>query len=142
MAHECPIHVCAQAGELAERKSSETKSNLLRDIAVFHKRIEIPWLGQLTFTYLNPSLPVEHRPSTTSRHRTLFSAALAIPDQLVHCCFSSWQGLQSAKADKSLYICLPQKCVSKKSEVLFCSGFCCCCVFSEISGSEEKSPFS
>ena len=40
-------------------------------------------------TYLCPSLPVEHRPSTTSRHRTLFWAALVIPDQLVPCCFSS-----------------------------------------------------
>ena len=40
-------------------------------------------------TYLRPSLPVEHRPSTTPRHRTLFWAALAIPDQLVTCCFSS-----------------------------------------------------
>ena len=34
-------------------------------------------------TYLCPSLPMEHRPSTTPRHRTLFWAALAIPAQLV-----------------------------------------------------------
>ena len=40
-------------------------------------------------TYLCPSLPVEHRPSATPRHRTLFWAALIIPDQLVPCCFSS-----------------------------------------------------
>ena len=40
-------------------------------------------------TYFCPSLPVEHRPSTTPRHRTLFWAALVIPDQLVPCCFSS-----------------------------------------------------
>ena len=40
-------------------------------------------------TCLCPSLPVEHRPSTTPRHRTLFWAALVIPDQLVPCCFSS-----------------------------------------------------
>ena len=40
-------------------------------------------------TYLWPSLPVEHRPSTTPRHHTLFWAALVIPDQLVPCCFSS-----------------------------------------------------
>ena len=40
-------------------------------------------------TYLCPSLPVEHRPSTTPRHRTLFWAPLVIPDQLVPCCFSS-----------------------------------------------------
>ena len=39
--------------------------------------------------YLCPSLPVEHRPSTTPRHRTLFWAALVIPDQLVPCYFSS-----------------------------------------------------
>ena len=39
-------------------------------------------------TYLCPSLPVEHRLSTTPRHRTLFWAALVIPDQLVPC-FSS-----------------------------------------------------
>ena len=40
-------------------------------------------------TYLCPSLPVEQRPSTTPRHRTMFWAALVIPDQLIHCCFSS-----------------------------------------------------
>ena len=40
-------------------------------------------------TYLCPSLSVEHRPSTTPRHRTLFWAALANPDQLVPCYFSS-----------------------------------------------------
>ena len=40
-------------------------------------------------TYLCPWLPVEHRPSTTPRHRTLFWAALVIPDQLVPCCLSS-----------------------------------------------------
>ena len=32
---------------------------------------------------------MEHRPSTTPRLRTLFWAALVIPDQLVPCCFSS-----------------------------------------------------
>ena len=32
---------------------------------------------------------MEHRPSTTPHHRTLFWAVLAIPDQLVPCCFSS-----------------------------------------------------
>ena len=42
-----------------------------------------------SLTYLCPSLPVEHRPSTTHRHRTLFWAALVIPDQLVPYCFSS-----------------------------------------------------
>ena len=40
-------------------------------------------------TYLCQSLPVEHRPSTTPRHRTLFWAVRAIPDQLVPCCFRS-----------------------------------------------------
>ena len=39
--------------------------------------------------YLCPSIPVEHRPSTTPRHRTLFWAALVIPNPLVPCCFSS-----------------------------------------------------
>ena len=38
-------------------------------------------------TYLCPSLPVEHRPPTTPRHRILFWAALAIPAQSVPCCF-------------------------------------------------------
>ena len=46
----------------------------------------------LGVTYLCPSLPVEHRPSTTPRHRTLFSAALVIPDHfgslLFQLCFS------------------------------------------------------
>ena len=32
---------------------------------------------------------MEHRSSTTPHHHTLFWAALAIPDQLVPCCFSS-----------------------------------------------------
>ena len=54
----------------------------------------LPWtivlsLWTTILTYLCPSLPVEHRPSTTPRHRTLFWAALVIPDQLVPCCFSS-----------------------------------------------------
>ena len=40
-------------------------------------------------TYICPSLPVEHRPSTTPCQHTLFWAALVIPDQLVPCCFSS-----------------------------------------------------
>ena len=39
--------------------------------------------------YLCPLLPVDHRPSITPRHRTLFWAALVILDQLVPCCFSS-----------------------------------------------------
>ena len=43
----------------------------------------------LILTYLCPSLPVEHRPSTTPRHHTLFWAALVITDQLVPCCFNS-----------------------------------------------------
>ena len=46
-------------------------------------------LTSILLTYLCLSLPVEHRPSTTPRHRTLFWAALVIPDQLVPCCFSS-----------------------------------------------------
>ena len=40
-------------------------------------------------TYLGPSLPMEHRPSTTLRQRSLFWAVLAAPVQLVPCCFSS-----------------------------------------------------
>ena len=40
-------------------------------------------------TYLCQLFQVEHRPSTTPHHRTLFWAALAIPDQLAPCCFSS-----------------------------------------------------
>ena len=40
-------------------------------------------------TYLSPSFPVEHRPSTTPHHRTLFWAALVIPDQFVPHCLSS-----------------------------------------------------
>ena len=43
----------------------------------------------LLLTYLCPSLPVEHRPPTTPRHRTLSWAALVIPDQLVPYCFST-----------------------------------------------------
>ena len=51
----------------------------------YHIKTHTSW----QLTYLCPSLPVEHRPSTTPRHRTLFWAALVIPDQLVPCCFSS-----------------------------------------------------
>ena len=36
-------------------------------------------------SYLCPSLPVEHGPTTTPRHHTLYWAALAIPVQLVPC---------------------------------------------------------
>ena len=43
----------------------------------------------LLLTYLCPLLPVEHRPSTTPHHCTLFWAALVIQDQLVPCCFIS-----------------------------------------------------
>ena len=60
--------------------------------------VSILWLGEVerlicnfclsVLTYLCPSLPVEHRPSTTPRHRTLFWAALVIPDQLVPWCFT------------------------------------------------------
>ena len=42
-----------------------------------------------SLTYLCPLLPVEHRPSTTPHHCTLFWAALVIPVQLVPCCFRS-----------------------------------------------------
>ena len=50
--------------------------------------IEIHHSGR-ELSLICPSLPVEHRPSTSPRHRTLFWAALVIPDQLVPCCFSS-----------------------------------------------------
>ena len=45
--------------------------------------------GVPSHTYLCPSLPVEFRPSTTPRHRTLFWAALLVPNQLIPSCFSS-----------------------------------------------------
>ena len=45
--------------------------------------------NQPDLSYLCLLLLVEHRPSTTPRHRTLFWAALVILDQLVPCCFSS-----------------------------------------------------
>ena len=43
--------------------------------------VKLTWLHYCT--NLHPSLPVEHRPSTTPRHGTLFWAVLAIPNQLV-----------------------------------------------------------
>ena len=49
----------------------------------------VPHFARSSHTYLCTSLSVEHRPSTTPRHRTLFWAAVVIPDQLVPCCFSS-----------------------------------------------------
>ena len=51
-----------------------------------NKQNESEWQSRL---YLCPSLPVEPRSSMTPCHRTLFWAALIIPDQLVPCCFSS-----------------------------------------------------
>ena len=59
-----------------------TLSNLIAELSL-HAMWHMTYL-----TYLCPSLPVEHRSSTTPRHRTLFWAALVIPDQLVPCCFS------------------------------------------------------
>ena len=44
---------------------------------------------QVATYLLMPIAPVEYRPSTNPRHRTLFWAALVIPDQLIPCCFSS-----------------------------------------------------
>ena len=59
-------------------------------VCMYRPKIRVVLIQQrLLLTYLCPSLPVEHRPSTTPRHRTLFWAALVIPDQLVPCCFSS-----------------------------------------------------
>ena len=49
----------------------------------------LTYLLTYLLTHLRPSLPVEHRPSTTPRHLTLFWAALVVPDQLVPCCLSS-----------------------------------------------------
>ena len=49
----------------------------------------LPSLFTYLLAYLCLSLPVEHTPSATPHHRALFWAALAIPDQLVPCCFSS-----------------------------------------------------
>ena len=40
------------------------------------------------FTYLGPLLLDEHKPSTTTRQRTLLWAALAIPPKLFPCSFS------------------------------------------------------
>ena len=55
----------------------------------------LPWPGYVSWllliyqrSYLCPSIPVEHRPSTTPRHCSLFWAALVISDQMVPCCFS------------------------------------------------------
>ena len=50
-----------------------------------HPSIPPPAHHHHLLTYLCPSLPVEHRPSTTPRHHTLFWAALVIPHQLVPC---------------------------------------------------------
>ena len=46
-------------------------------------------LARVHATYLCPSLPVEHRSSTTPHHHTLLGTALVIPDLLVPCCFNS-----------------------------------------------------
>ena len=58
-------------------------------VVIDNRGVSHPYSCLSLLTYLRPSLPVEHRPSTTPRHRTLFWAALVIPDQLVPCCFSS-----------------------------------------------------
>ena len=71
-----PGHLSERVGD-SSRRSEEIVKNL-----ELHLSIRL-------LTYLCPSLPVEHRPSTTPRHRTLFWAALVILDQLVPCCCSS-----------------------------------------------------
>ena len=54
---------------------------LVKQTLLYLPRNSITYLLTYLLTYLCPSLPVEHRPSTTPRHRTLFWAALVIPDQ-------------------------------------------------------------
>ena len=74
-----------------------TVSVLLRQWSSVPEGLRVPPCGvhaqsclrSTQLLYLCPSLPVEHRPSTTPRHRTLFWAVLAIPDRLVPSCFSS-----------------------------------------------------
>ena len=51
--------------------------------------LHMHYIRTYLLTYLCPSLLGEHRPFTTPCHHTLFWAALAIPVQLVPCCFSS-----------------------------------------------------
>ena len=61
-------------------------------------------------TYLCPSLPVEHRPSTTPRHCTLFWAALVILDQFVllfQLCFSVSPPTVARPASLSLPLRVP-----------------------------------
>ena len=78
------LHIIWQADQFTVEAVSLGK---LKRVIVGHdgtnpgKLVGFAWL----LTYLCPSLPVEHRPSTTPRHRTLFWAALVIPDQLVPC---------------------------------------------------------
>ena len=62
-------------------------------------------------TYLCPSLPVEHRPSVTPRHRTLFWAAVAILDTvgplLFQLCFSVLLPFVARPASLSLPLRVP-----------------------------------
>ena len=73
-------HACVHRLDLGLYSSKRVLGNGVRT----H---ENPLYQGLLLTYLCPSLPVEYRPSTTPRHRTLFWTALVIPDQLVPCCF-------------------------------------------------------
>ena len=72
--------------DLCKRKEMTAKRNHGVSVMMTPLNTAQVWT---VLTYLCPSLPVEHRPSKTPRHRTLFWSALTIPDQLVHCCFSS-----------------------------------------------------
>ena len=61
----------------------------------------------ILLTYLCPSLPVKHRPSTAPCHRTLFWAALVVPDQLIPCCFSVSPLTVARPASLSLSLWVP-----------------------------------
>ena len=68
---------------------SEPKHYQLSYSGPLLKQMKVNILNLYLLNYLCPSLPVKHRLYMTPCHHALFWAALAIPDQLVPCCFSS-----------------------------------------------------
>ena len=80
-------------------------------VAVLH-----PSRTSYLFTYFCPSLPLKHKSSTTPRHRTLFWAVLAIPGQLVPCCFTS-----ASTVARPASLPLPQRI---PGQGLACSALC------------------
>ena len=87
------LHVRLLSGHIRKHLNNkvvpESQLGTKKTSSLFHTVIEnAETVSHTYFTYAHRSR-WSLGPSTTPRHRTLFWAALTIPDQLVPCCFSS-----------------------------------------------------